>query len=453
MKRILFSPIGSTDPIAGQHDGALLHIIRVYQPEKVYLYLSKEICELEEKDHRYSYCLEKMQELLGIAFEVEYIRRPELVDVHIFDDFLVEFRKLLAEIQDEADEVLLNVSSGTPAMKSALQVLSAIFERQMIPVQVATPKKGINDREDVKGDYDVELQWELNLDNEENHANRCAVSSVFNMTLEMKKNLIKKHLQAYDYVAALRIAGPIASNIQREAIALMEAGAARLKLDKSTCAKRCGEAGYHMFPKQSTDQWAIFEYLMVLKLKLVKEEYADYLRAISPVFFILMERILRNSGEIDLDSYLYEKKSASSAMIKMWDGEKISKHAILSEIVKNTNGDSVVTTGHYARLIRRLDLDSKTKKLVDKLRQVETDIRNTAAHAVTYITDDVIKNCTGMNAETIFKQLKELTILSGINISDEDLRTYDKLNAEIDRYLENCGVTEDTGSHREIKKR
>lgn len=33
---ILFSLVGGYDPIAGDHDGALLHICRKYRPEKVY---------------------------------------------------------------------------------------------------------------------------------------------------------------------------------------------------------------------------------------------------------------------------------------------------------------------------------------------------------------------------------------------------------------------------------
>lgn len=58
MKKVLFSPVGSTDPISNQRDGALLHIARVYKPDIIYLYLSKEMCELSDKDNRYIYCLE-----------------------------------------------------------------------------------------------------------------------------------------------------------------------------------------------------------------------------------------------------------------------------------------------------------------------------------------------------------------------------------------------------------
>ncbi len=61
-KKLLFSPVGGTDPISNFRDGALLHICRVYQPDIVYLYLSKEMCEAQEKDDRYRFCLRKLQE-------------------------------------------------------------------------------------------------------------------------------------------------------------------------------------------------------------------------------------------------------------------------------------------------------------------------------------------------------------------------------------------------------
>ena len=46
MKKILFSPIGGTDPIANERDGSLLHMCRIYRPDKVFLFLSKEITDI-----------------------------------------------------------------------------------------------------------------------------------------------------------------------------------------------------------------------------------------------------------------------------------------------------------------------------------------------------------------------------------------------------------------------
>ena len=56
----------------------------------------------------------------------EVIEKKELTKVHEFDFYYEDFQKIIREIcqtMDETDELLLNVSSGTPAMKSGLLVL------------------------------------------------------------------------------------------------------------------------------------------------------------------------------------------------------------------------------------------------------------------------------------------------------------------------------------------
>ena len=121
MKRILFSPVGSTDPISSQRDGALLHIIRVYRPDKVILFLSKEINGYEDKDNRYSYCLNKLQDWIGKQIEFDWMTREELVNVTLVDPILLAFKEILEDLCnniDEDDELRLNSHSGSPAMES-----------------------------------------------------------------------------------------------------------------------------------------------------------------------------------------------------------------------------------------------------------------------------------------------------------------------------------------------
>ena len=124
--RILFSPVGMTDPIRFFKDGALLNISRHYKPDIIYLYMSKEIVKIHKQDNRYKYCLEQLGSLIGKKFDIRVIERPELEDVQIFDCFISEFRNILDNIYNEYPdaEIILNVSSGTPAMKSSLQILS-----------------------------------------------------------------------------------------------------------------------------------------------------------------------------------------------------------------------------------------------------------------------------------------------------------------------------------------
>ena len=147
-RTILFSPVGGTDPIpqTNWRDGSMLHICRVYRPDVVYLYMSAEILRLHEADNRYLYCLERLAERQNRDVEYHVIERPALNDVQLFDGFYDDFRKIIRDINDgmeEPDTLLLNISSGTPAMKSALLVLATLGEYACRLIQVETPTGGM----------------------------------------------------------------------------------------------------------------------------------------------------------------------------------------------------------------------------------------------------------------------------------------------------------------------
>ena len=95
-QKILFTPVGGTDPISATNcfDGAILHICRHYQPDKVIMYMSKEMLVNQEKDDRYRYCLNKLCELQNRKMECEIIERRELTNVHEFDFYYEDFQKM-----------------------------------------------------------------------------------------------------------------------------------------------------------------------------------------------------------------------------------------------------------------------------------------------------------------------------------------------------------------------
>ena len=72
-----------------------MHICRIYKPDIVYLYLSKEMCEFQEKDDRYRYCLEQLGKKLDKHFEIIEIQKNELEEVQVFDTFMKEYREVL----------------------------------------------------------------------------------------------------------------------------------------------------------------------------------------------------------------------------------------------------------------------------------------------------------------------------------------------------------------------
>ena len=438
MKRILFSPVGSTDPIAGQHDGAILHIARNYDLDEIYLYLSKEMCELDQKDDRYGYCLERLKESTGKTFIVKKICRPELTEVHIFDFFMKEFRDIVNQILNEADcELYLNVSSGTPAMKSALQLIGTIVEKPMKTIQVVTPSRKYNEhREDVKGEYDVELQWELNMDNQFPYENRCSISTDVNLAAELKKEAIKKQIVAYDYLAALSLAEDIELFLDPRAMRLLEAMESRIKLDRNRCRYYLKDLDYKIFPHESGNEIDCVEYLLLLQIKMQKEEYIDFLRGITPLFTLLLERIVARETPIEVRQYCFSQKGVNGTVFTNWDKQKVSTNQTLQDALTRDGkwelrSRQVVRTEDLVEILNRLSDNAAVKKLAADLREVEEKVRNPVAHCITYMTADILKEATGYSAAKIFDMLTKLSRCAGIKITEEDLKSYELCNQEL----------------------
>lgn len=455
-KTILFSPIGGTDPISNDRDGSMLHICRIYRPDKVIMFMSKEICEFHKKDNRYVYCLDKLGELIGHKFEYDCIMEPELSNVHDYNYFYRRFReeiekvcvqaavlneKLKAGSADSGEEsaggikILLNTSSGTPAMKSALHVIATIAENKYIPLQVTTPERKMNPHRENKNEYDAENYWENNFDNLEDYfENRCQEIECENLTVLLKRNMIRKFIEAYDYNAALMVADDIKDDISEQTYSMIAAAAARLQLDLTKYTRNMQKMqGYDFMPVKSGNQRKLIEYLLSLEMKIKKGELADFLRGITPVIADLFEEILKTQYGIKIADYTCDSNSAR------WDDEKLKNRApelynILSESYSKEFNGGNVASDHIAKLIKALpNGDVKMKTLVSDLRNVEIAVRNTAAHEIVSVTDDVLKTKTrkirgGLDSRGIFKLLKEACPYAGLPGGDKVWKSYDDMN-------------------------
>ena len=241
-RKYLFSPIGNTDPIKYLYDGSMIHICRYYQPDVVYLYLSKEMMENHKKDDRYVKTLELLGEFLHHKFEIHIIENSDMIDVQQYDIFYNEFHRIIAEIEEQKDSediLLVNMASGTPAMKSALLVMATLSEYRFLPIQVSTPQKKSNLEHEERDEYDVDANWELNMDNEETAENRCQEVKCLNLMRLLKIDMIKKHLLAYDYHAALAVGKEIKEDLSPVAYQWLETADARSLLDWTRMNRFC----------------------------------------------------------------------------------------------------------------------------------------------------------------------------------------------------------------------
>ena len=396
--------------------------------------MSKEIVDKHKRDNRYVYCLDKLYEKMGCVYEYEIIERPELEEVQDFNFFYFEFKELLTDIREKIGEestLLLNISSGTPAMKSALMVLATLSSLDCRTIQVATPERKMNEHEHDREDFrDL---WEINPDNEPDSVNRCKEVISPALDIIQQENHIKMMMKKYDYSAALELAKRLPVKITEEYIDLLQMAERRLLLDFREMDKILAKNMIYEMPVKSSDNRRLFEYALMLDIKLKKHEYADFIRAISPLITDLFKKILKTQLNIDVDKYMDVKKGK-------WDIDKLQSNECGREIIDilesayaNKGGfrPGPVYATHLKEIAEGKQAGENITILMQDLRKVEEKLRNSAAHTMVSITEKSMVVESGFTADQIMKKIKACFAHAGINIKNDQWKDYDRMNASI----------------------
>lgn len=438
-KKILFSPVGGTDPISmdNMYDGSLLHICRYFKPDVVYLYMSKEVLFNHYKDNRYIFCLDKLAKMQNREMEYIFIERRNLEDVQRFDyiyNDMLEIIKDISSKMDSDDELYLNVSSGTPAMKSALLVINVLGEYPFKSIQVTTPLKKMN--EHTHDGYDVGTLWEINEDNNIN-INRCEEIDCPALIKQKKIEIIKKQVFEYDYDAALNVAISIYDNDSIQ-LKMLKFAKYRLILDFKKVDAVDRELNMSLLPIRSGNERKYFEYMLSIMIKQKKGQLADFLRSITPLISDLFNLILVNECKVKIDELTYIDKKTKG--IK-WDKDKLEKNR--PDIEKFLSAEfsdfkySFVLSVHLKTIIISLaPTNTMLIEIVEKIRKVEESIRNLAAHQIVSIDEDFIRSKTGFNSAEIVKMLKDAFKYTRINIKNEYWNSYEEMNEIIVKEIE-----------------
>ena len=433
---VLFSPIGRTDPTRGFHDGAFIHICRVYKPKKVYLYMSAEICKFDRFDNRYVTYLNKLSKQLGFVCSVIILRHEQLTDVHNFEKFYEDFTDYIRNIINEnpSSEILLNLSSGTPQMKSALRIVCSMSNRLLIPIQVSSPEGKSNEQQPIGDDFDIDFEWEFNEDNKEEFINRCSIVKSENFNAVIKKEIISKHISAYDYRAAYSVVETISDYITKDTKTLIEAGQLRLSLDVGRAEMCARSAGFDLCTikisgNSANDIKNAYEYILNLQIKLFKGEIADFIRGISPVLTAMFELYLKEQCDVDIKSYYKPMGPRSRKVFKL--SRDYLPPDLLTALDDSFNGyrDSAPSAAIILPLIS-LKGDARAAEIANRLREIEERARNIAAHDIVAINEKWIKQKTGYETADILQMLKEFFNYC-VDIPIDDWKSYEQLNQAI----------------------
>ncbi|MDO5718869.1 MAG: hypothetical protein Q4P34_07785 [Tissierellia bacterium] len=433
--RILFSPVGNTDPISINNDkeGSLLQICRKYKPEKIYLYMSKEIIELNQRDNRYILFLEELYKGFDIELDYEIIARENLIDAHIFDYFYKDFRSVLSKIhrKHKNDEIYLNISSGTPAMKNALFILTAISDFKMIPVQVSTPYKRGNY---TIRDYDLELYLHVTKDindNPEKYIDRTSIAEMKNFNYELKKEIISNHLSEYNYSAALTVSETVREFLPEKSYNLINAALCRNNLDSFRMDRFLEKTGERFFLHKGKYEEEV-EYMLYLDIIRRRGLILEFIRGITPLIYNLFIIVIETNCKIDIKDYFIQTKSVSRWNPNKFEDDENRILEILNSKFKNTfNINSIVYSSHLIEIIKEKGLSDRLIDLCEILRKIEEKARNKAAHQIISITDDFLNNILGYESEQIMGFIKKLCVEIDIGLTNEIWNSYNMMNDKI----------------------
>ena len=432
MKKILFSCAGTTDPVRGEHDGPMLHILRKYRPEEVWLFLTPEIDALAWKDGRF----EKTKEWIlrhwdGYQPEFRYIR-SDIENVHDIDTLALPLRKAMTELACEFPdaEILINVTSGTPQMQMILSQLAMDIRYRAKGVQVSTFEKGSGQAQRTNhGDYDVDLELECNEDELPDSEDRCSEPQMYALHREYLRRQILSLLDTRDFEAVEQLADSLPENIR--ALALHLAARSRLQADKAV--PLAGKVKGLPFPLYAYKTGSRGKYAVVSEYYLRMKNLA---KAGNLTGFLLhLEPLTLTLQTATLDRQLRETGHGIRDFQETWDRRTVFdpsrlKNALPALYRHYTQTLDPRKTDMNTRLCQVLldfypDVPETAKRLFAHYDQLK-DLRNRLAHELCAITEADIKAACGAAIQTLLAEI-EGTIIACYPACDPAIfSVYDK---------------------------
>lgn len=435
MADLLFSPVGGTDPISFERDGGLLHICRRYHPECVMLYLSREMAEHQAQDDRYRAALRLLAEEEGFPIRILSEERPQLDNPHVFDVFYRDFEGLLRKFHRDypGRRMLLNLSSGTPAMKSALAVLVNLLDFPVVGIQVDSPNHRHNGRRDDPKEFDLDLYWECDLDRKpDSYVDRCRVLHSENLRAKLQGQALAAHLDAGDYRAALEVGRQMGDLLPPKAGPLLEAACLRERQEWRRIQPP--ELREKLIPKARGDEERdLFEYLLGLRSRQQRGALVDFLRGLTPALYRLSLYAVEHQVGIPIRRYCDRRERLCGRLLSGDEtGQKLL--ALFERSYGAPFRDVYLASEHCCKVLEEYSDDTELKRPLLALREVEKEARNLAAHTIVPVTENFIRSKCGSSSSQILELLQSAAaqVLGNANLT---WNSYELMNDHIRRAM------------------
>ncbi len=353
-------------------------------------------------------------------------------EVFLFDKMYEVMGLIVQKYTNDDDEIILNLSSGTPQIISALFALNRINDYNTQAIQVATPKKGANKEYKDLTDSEIDALIVENQDNSLDFVDR----SIKDKSEKFSQALVKRHLRSliasYDYQAAEAII-----NRKEDTKSLSNIKKIRKKIsDFSRVFKnQCLLSDILSLPLDDSQKKALNYYLMIDVLK-EREHIADVLiKAKSLAEFVIEETIKKaHEGLIVFDGNppkLNPNFPDCEAILDDIDKKMKKSRGIEDTDERIFSVQSTLNLLSYLNILEFYNYDSQLQTAINGIINLNSE-RNKVAHGLSEID-------TRLLSRKKLKQLSEnlrLLLVDCLGIDSSYFNYYDKQNEELIKMLE-----------------
>ena len=424
-QRIFYSGFGTSDPVRDDHDSGLMRIMRLYRPEAVYLFLTKEIVALDKTDDRIAKTFRYIQEEWD-GYSPEVIRMetdiqdPSNMDV-LEKPMLELFQRAVKEHPDA--EILINLSSGTPQMQFLMSLFALDSRYRGRGIQVLNPKRKSGDADRLNHPhYPIDEALQSNEDEKEKlpELDKMSAEKLEEIArvrepelMAMRRTAVREQLKALvaqrNYAAIARMGADLPASALKLAQHLEDRSNFQLEEAEKKASEVKGvrlQAGKGIYPQPI---YEMLEYFAILKNLVYLKRYTDFMLRLNPFLVRLQMTLL---GAAVKPSGLTVADLITRGGGREWiDPEHIQQvapelYAFLEADLGAPLEARDVSIRSLNDMLRYFRTDEETLALLECCEQGNKVLRNRAAHTLYIITGDDIKKACGMPAEALTARLE-----------------------------------------------
>lgn len=415
-KNILLSAVGTTDPVRGMRDGALMHIMRKYYPEEVYILFTPELWHQEQERHH----IEKMMQFICENWNgyqpVYHTLVCDVQDASDLDEVEPHITKALVQIRQEHPKktILVNLSSGTPQMKTVLSMLTMDIRYKTVGIQVKNPEKkaGTTMRTNGRG-YDVEAELELNEDEQPDAPDRTVQPKFLSLQRTKKQEQVRALLKRRDYDAICAIPDSLEETLMH----IVEHLAARDQLQDAKARKiaRTLKLPFELYPiapgtPQDAAYESVVEYYLSMRNMQQTGRLGDLLLRMNPFVIEVQVQLLKTYLPFPLEAILDSDEAKGRRKLS---ADHLRKKApqMCAYIEKKTGKPFANTDlSIYVNNLILEQLPGVPNDFITILRRCQSlnQRRNAVAHRLCNATEDDVKALSSCTSRELMDRLRNL---------------------------------------------